>query len=58
MDTHQFSRCLQLKAIFLDPETEVHGVEVDGEQRGIAPGQWVEGDAGGLGGAQPGLRCE
>ena len=33
----------------LHPEAEVHGVEVDREERVIAVGEWIKDDTGGLG---------
>ena len=39
----------------LHPEAEVHGVEVDREERVIAVGEWIKDDTGGLGCCQLGF---
>ena len=47
-----------LPLVSLNPEAEVHGVEVDREERVTAVGECIKGDTGGLGCCQRGFRLQ
>ena len=55
MRADQFSGCGELLTVGLYADAEVHGVEVNGEQRVIALSQRIKGDASGLGCTEPGF---